>query len=76
MIVEHEENYYCQMNLLENREMRVVVNLKNDIPHDQLKREIAGKVVLYAKDNKVDVQSIKILVHQPPSIIHIDISFA
>lgn len=64
------------MNLIENKEMRVDVNLKNDIPHDQLKREIEDKVEQYAKDNKADVQSIKILVHQPPSFIHIDISYA
>lgn len=76
MIMEHEENYYCQMNLLENKEMRVVANLKKDIPHDQLEQEIAAKVVQYAKDNKVDIQSIKILSHQPPSFIHMDISYA
>lgn len=72
----HDENYYSRMNLLENGEMRVFVNLKKDIPHDQLKREIADKVEQYAKDNKVDVQSIKILLHQPPSFIHVDISHA
>ncbi|MEK3947353.1 hypothetical protein MHB46_02530 [Paenibacillus sp. FSL H7-0703] len=76
MMMEHEENYHCQMNLLENREMRVAVQLKKDMPQDQLKREIADKVEQYAKDNKVDIQSIKILVHQPPSFIHIDVSYA
>lgn len=75
MIVEHEENYYLQMNLLENRELRVDVNLKNDIPLDQLKREIADKVERYAKDNKVDVQSVKILVHQPLPSMHMNISW-
>ncbi|OAZ43324.1 hypothetical protein A9Z39_22030 [Paenibacillus polymyxa] len=72
----HDENYYCRMNLLENGEMRVFVNLKKDIPHDQLKREIADKVEQYAKDNKVDIQSIDILLHQPLPLIHIDISYA
>jgi hypothetical protein len=71
----HEQDYYCQMNLLDNGELRVDVNLKKDIPHDQLKREIAYKVLQYAKDNKVDVQSVKILLQQPPPIIDFEFNY-
>ncbi|MEK5086817.1 hypothetical protein MKY98_07765 [Paenibacillus sp. FSL M8-0228] len=71
----HEQDYYCQMNLLDNGELRVVVNLKKDVPHYQLKQEIAAKVIQYAKDNKVDVQSVKMILTEPPSFIDFEVNY-